>query len=294
VTATLQRRYQRLLLAYPLAYRHQRGDELLGTLMELSRPEQQWPAPRQAGALLLAGLRMRAGVDQLRSPAQAWFDGARVALVLMLTLQIITRIWLLEITSTDLPTGESVGWRLIGGSAVTVLVAGLALLLLLFAHNRLGVALALLAPLPPLIPPFGHTWDNLYVFQVACWWLPIMVLAAPMLRRPTASRPWRSSLAIPLLVLASTLLPLTGQVFAALIATLAMLAACLVWAAMIDPRPAIALGLLMLTAIPQLVISASALILVVPAFLIVGTAMLTTGALRAHHALRNSRGAEPS
>jgi hypothetical protein len=56
-----------------------------------------------------------------------------------------------------------------------------------------------------------------------------------------------------------------------------------VWAAVIDPRPAIALGLLMLMAIPQLVISASVLILVVPVFLVAGTALLTTGALRAHH-----------
>jgi len=282
VSAALQRRYQRLLLAYPRAYRHRRGDELLGTLMELSRPDQRWPAPRQAGALLLAGLRVRAGVDQLLSPAQAWLDSARALLVLMLTLQIVTQIWLLEIARGDLPAGESVGWRLMGGSAVTVLVAGLALLLLLFARYRLGIALALLTPLPPLIPPFGHTWDNLYVFQVACWWLPVLVLAAPLLRRPATSRPWRSSLVIPVLVLASTLLLWTGQGVASLVAAPVMVVVCLVWAAVIDPRPAIALGLLMLTAIPQLVISASGLILVVPVFLVVGTALLATGATRAH------------
>ena len=283
MTDLLQRRYRRLLLAYPRAYRRRRGDELLGTLMELSRPGQRWPAPRQARALLVAGLRVRAGVDQLHSPAHAWLDSARAALVLMLTLQMITRIWLLEITRGDLPAGESVGWRTIGGSAATVLVAGLAMVLLLSARDRPGIALALLAPLPPLLPPFGHTWDNLYAFQIACWWLPVLALGVPLLRRPPASRPWRTSLAIPLLALASTLLPLTGQGFAPLIATLVLFAACLVWAAAIDPRPAIALGLLLLTAIPQLVVSASVLILVVPLFLIVGAALLTTGGLRAHH-----------
>jgi hypothetical protein len=283
VSATLQRRYGRLLLAYPREYRRQRGDELLSTLMELSRPDQRWPAPRQATALLLAGMRLRAGVDHLHSPAHAWLDSARAVLVLMLNLQIITQIWILEITRSDLPAGEPVDWQLIGGTAVTVLVAGLAMLLLLSGRNRPGVVLALLTPLPPLIPPFGHTWDTLYVFQIACWWLPVLALAVTLLRRPTPSRPWRSSLAIPLLVLASTLLPLTGQGFAALVAVPAMLVVCVVWAAVIDPRPAIALGLLLLTAIPQLVISASVLILVVPVFLLVGAALITTGALRAHH-----------
>jgi len=284
VTTTLERRYRRLLLAYPDAYRRKRGDELLDTLMELSRPGQRWPARRQASALLLAGVRVRAGIDRLHSTAHAWRDSARAALVLLLTWQIITQIWLVEIARDDMrESGDSVSWHVLGGSGATVAVAGTAMLLLLFGRYRPGVALALLTPVASMVPPFSNTWDNTYVFQILCWWLPVAALAAPLLRGPAPSGPWRWLLTIPLLVLASALLPLVGLGLTALVCALVMLAVCLTWAAMIDPRPALALGLLLLTAIPQVVVSASVLVLLVPALLIMGAALLTTGALRAHH-----------
>jgi hypothetical protein len=284
MTATLERRYRRLLLAYPEAYRRRRGDELLSTLMELSHPDQRWPAPRQAKALLLAGVRARAGIDQLPSTAHAWRDSARAALVLVLTWQIITEIWLVELARADMrETGDSVSWRILGGSATTVVIAGAAILILLTGRYRPGIALALLIPVVSVVPPFSNTWDNNHVFQVLFWWLPVAALATPLLRRPAPSGPWRWLLTIPLLVLASALLPLLGLGITALCCALVMLAVCLAWAAMIDPRPALALGLLLLTAIPMVVATASVLVILVPALLILGAALLTTGALRAHH-----------
>ena len=284
MTATLERRYRRLLLAYPDAYRRRRGDELLSTLLELSRPGQRWPAPRQARALLLAGVRVRAGIDQLHSTAHAWRDSARAALVLLLAWQIITQIWLVELARADLrESGDPLSWQLLGGPAATTLVAGAAILTLLAGRYRPGIALALLTPVAAVVPPLNNTWDTLYLFQILCWWLPVAALAAPLLRRPAPGGPWRWLLTIPLLVLASALLPLLGFGLAALCCALVMLAVCLTWAALIDPRPALALGLLLLTAIPQVVVSASVLVLVVPALLIMGAALLTTGALRAHH-----------
>lgn len=282
MTATLERRYRRLLLAYPETYRRRRGDELLSTLMELSEPGQRWPAPRQARALLLAGVRVRAGIDQVPSTAHAWRDGARAALVLLLTWQIITQVWVVELARADLrESGDTVSWHLLGGPAATVLVAGAALLTLLAGRYRPGVALALLTPVAAVLPPLNTTWDTFSVFQILCWWLPVAALAAPLLRRPAPGGPWRWLLTIPLLVLASALLPLLGLGLAALVIALVLLAACLGWAAMIDPRPAIALGLLLLTAIPLVVVSAS--LLLVPVLLIMGAALLTTGALRVHH-----------
>jgi hypothetical protein len=276
MTTVLERRYRRLLLAYPRAYRRELGDELLGTLMELSRPGQRWPAPRQAAALLLAGTRMRTGADRLASPAHAWRDSARALLVLMLTLHVILQIWMVQLTRADLAqAGDTISWQQTGGAATTTVVAAAAVLALLVARNRLGVALALLAPLPPLLPPFTHTFDTLYVFQMACWWLPVTGVAVLLLRRPSPSRGWRRSLIIPMLALAAIGLvaPTTA---------LAMVIVCLLWAAVIDPRPALAFGLLLLTAIPQLAVSVSALVLVVPFFLVVGSALVGAGALRAH------------
>ena len=44
----IERRYQRLLRAYPGWYREQRGDEMLGTLMAAA-PSGRWPSRRDSG-----------------------------------------------------------------------------------------------------------------------------------------------------------------------------------------------------------------------------------------------------
>ena len=61
--SAIERRYQRLLRAYPGWYREQRGDEMLGTLMAAA-PSGRWPSRRDSWALLTGGLRVRAGQDQ--------------------------------------------------------------------------------------------------------------------------------------------------------------------------------------------------------------------------------------
>jgi len=55
----LERRYQKLILAYPRWYRQRRGEEMLTTLLEGSRPGQRRPAPGQAMALLVHGAATR-------------------------------------------------------------------------------------------------------------------------------------------------------------------------------------------------------------------------------------------
>jgi DNA-directed RNA polymerase specialized sigma24 family protein len=57
----LARRYRRLLLAYPDSYRRQRGDELLGTLLDAARPGQRRPTAAETADLLLGGVRQRLG-----------------------------------------------------------------------------------------------------------------------------------------------------------------------------------------------------------------------------------------
>lgn len=58
--SNLEGRYRRLLRAYPASYRADRADEMLGTLLETSRPDQRWPAAREVRTLTLGGLRTRA------------------------------------------------------------------------------------------------------------------------------------------------------------------------------------------------------------------------------------------
>jgi hypothetical protein len=68
-TTPLERRYRRWLLAYPAEYRHERGDELLGTLLDLAEPGRTRPRPTEVVALLSAG--------SARRVAEAWGPAGR-------------------------------------------------------------------------------------------------------------------------------------------------------------------------------------------------------------------------
>ncbi len=63
----LERRYRRLLLCYPRAYRRARADEIVGTLLELASRGRTWPTPREAFNLVRYGLRARLGRPASRS-----------------------------------------------------------------------------------------------------------------------------------------------------------------------------------------------------------------------------------
>lgn len=57
----LEARCRWLLRAYPAWYRRQRGEEMLGTLMEASPVGRRWPSLRDIWAMIMGGLRVRAG-----------------------------------------------------------------------------------------------------------------------------------------------------------------------------------------------------------------------------------------
>ena len=57
---SLLARHTRLLLHfYPKAYRAHRGEEILDTLLETTRPGQGWPPPREVASVIGGGLRAR-------------------------------------------------------------------------------------------------------------------------------------------------------------------------------------------------------------------------------------------
>jgi hypothetical protein len=55
----LERRYLRLLRAYPAEYRRSRGAEIVGTYLDLATAGRRWPSPADAMDLLRGGLRQR-------------------------------------------------------------------------------------------------------------------------------------------------------------------------------------------------------------------------------------------
>ncbi|MFF5217507.1 hypothetical protein [Micromonospora sp. NPDC000442] len=79
--STLERRYRHLLRAYPTDYRRDRGDEIVGTYLDLADPRRRWPSLADAADLVRGGLRQRlraAGATDL-------IPGVRLAALLALT-----------------------------------------------------------------------------------------------------------------------------------------------------------------------------------------------------------------
>ncbi|MFC3500580.1 hypothetical protein ACFOOK_06300 [Micromonospora krabiensis] len=91
----LERRYLRLLGAYPADYRRSRGAEIVGTYLDLARPDQRWPSGADVADLVRGGLRQR-----LRAAGAAdLLPGVRLAAVLaFLTATALATAWsLLEL-----------------------------------------------------------------------------------------------------------------------------------------------------------------------------------------------------
>ncbi|MEH1098817.1 hypothetical protein [Micromonospora sp. CPCC 205561] len=86
----LERRYHRLLRAYPAEYRRARGAEIVGTYLDLAAPGRRWPSPADAADLLRGGLRQR-----LRAAGAAdLIPGVRLAAVLaFLTATALAGAW---------------------------------------------------------------------------------------------------------------------------------------------------------------------------------------------------------
>ncbi|MBQ1030790.1 hypothetical protein KBX26_12395 [Micromonospora sp. C97] len=86
----LERRYLRLLRAYPAEYRRARGAEIVGTYLDLAASDQRWPTPPDAADLVRGGLRQRlraAGVTGL-------IPGVRLAALLSLvTASALAGVW---------------------------------------------------------------------------------------------------------------------------------------------------------------------------------------------------------
>jgi hypothetical protein len=93
----LERRARWLLRAYPAAYRADRGEEIIGTLLEAVPPGRDWPPSREAVALIAAGLRARRAANLRQGLAaslrQVAVAGAGVYLVQLPALGLGAVAW---------------------------------------------------------------------------------------------------------------------------------------------------------------------------------------------------------
>lgn len=168
----LRRRYQRLLLAYPPAYRASRGQEILTTLLEAARPGQRFPTAREAAGLLLGGLRARARQAAVDPPERPLTDGLHLGVVLVVLVNLGAA------ASVPLPL-----WTvLVGVGALATLRGWTRTALATTAAAAVAVARPLLpsVELPWWLPGYGD-WS-----AVARYALPAVLLA--VLTRPGAPR----------------------------------------------------------------------------------------------------------
>jgi hypothetical protein len=86
VNDALARRYETLLRAYPEAYRNERGDEMMGILLERGG-HRRWPPARELLGLLVGGLRVR--LSPGGATRTVWADGLRLAVVALLVVELV-------------------------------------------------------------------------------------------------------------------------------------------------------------------------------------------------------------
>jgi hypothetical protein len=93
----LAQRYRALLRAYPKAWRAERGDELLGTLLDAAEPGRRRPSLRESTSILAQGTRERFGLRRRRAPGEVWSEALRIgALVLLGQTVASTLLFILE------------------------------------------------------------------------------------------------------------------------------------------------------------------------------------------------------
>jgi len=234
--SALEWRCRWLLRAYPAWYRHQRGEEMLGTLMEASPAGRRWPSPRDIRAMIIGGLRVRAGQHQrLSTPVNlrlAGLLGVALALLWLIgnnlggDIMFWTHVY---------PAGTPAGLGLQAAASLLALAAVLA---------------AWFAPWPAVAAPAAagaalwvYSGDRVMASQPAFLLVLLVVLAMGRERMP---RSWLipAGLLFTFTVLEqATAAPRLYFLFTALsYAPWVVLGAVILWAA-VDARPAVAMAI---------------------------------------------------
>jgi hypothetical protein len=149
---SLEHRYRKLLHAYPVGYRAQREEEILGTYLELAGQNRRWPTARDAADVLAGSLR-----ERLRANGTLGvIPGLRVAATVALSMVAgLSAWWLLTMRAPAIPASAAAALR---ASAAAVLGGG--------GHP----------PVPELAPSLGP-FATLGAVPDAAWILTALVAA---------------------------------------------------------------------------------------------------------------------
>jgi hypothetical protein len=191
-----------LLRAYPAAYRRERSEEIIGTLLEATPADRSWPRPRDARALLAGGLKARAAQNKRLTTA----GNLRVAVMVGVALYL--SVWVASYVNSaaiDLAVKSQSAIRWSAWPAVLTAVPIAATVVLAWTAPRL-VVLAGALPAAAAVCYFVLVRGQLLgpaVFQLAA--LVGLVALTPRTTRP--SRRWLWLLGA---ITAAVLLPALG------------------------------------------------------------------------------------
>jgi hypothetical protein len=106
--ADLERRYRRLLVCYPAAFRQQHEQEILSVLMAGAEEGQRWPRLAEVADLLRSAIYMRLQT-RLRT-SWAWEYRHRGVMV---PVRVVSGIWLVALTAILYGYGVGGWWGLL-------------------------------------------------------------------------------------------------------------------------------------------------------------------------------------
>lgn len=254
MNADLERRYRWLLRAYPAAYRHDHEQEILTTLGESSRLGQCWPAPREAWALIAAGIRGRALAAGDGRSGGLVMDGIHLGATLLVAanaVAIVLAIAHLGVAGSSVSVAVALCWML----AFATLVRGGRWLPVMAV--ALAAAATMAAERDTL---FAHPFQQWFAWErvASTTLLPLALVACLAARRRL---PGRSPLLLLVPVLPYAVLmaviPSPFFVSSTLFGMLVVVTTLALAAAPFDPRPAIAVALFLVPTITLLAANAA-------------------------------------
>jgi hypothetical protein len=191
--STLETHCKWLLWTYPTAYREQRGDEILSTLLEATDPEQTWPSVGDTVDLVGHALRLRLGVGEHQPLGRLFVIVGPCQLVMAALMSVVALVfgeWSPFSPWPWVPAGH-LGPFFTGGPIAyfTWILAGLSLLVdrPRLTRRLVGLSIVLTAALVPIGHLFalGRPAMSYLVFLV--------VLGIPYFVIPNQGLVWRAT-----------------------------------------------------------------------------------------------------
>jgi hypothetical protein len=230
----LERRCRLLLHAYPAAYRRERGEEMVGTLLEATTTGHVWPPLRDLRSLIAGGIRARAAHNRERTTAANLRVAALAGIAAYLAFSATAQLRLFVRYQVDLGWGSQFSpypWPLAAG-----LILMLVTVALVWLSGRRSVVLCGALPAAAAISyagPWGPTVNATFIGYLGC--LAAMVALASGRCRPG----WRWLGPVGLAA-ALPLAPALAGVAPLMTLLLVLGAVGIAWMA-VDARPAVAI-----------------------------------------------------